>query len=84
VEPRIYILPGRNDTAVNATNRCTIKDLALFNILNFNWERVQVEGNFPVGRWGATATTFGNEIIYLGGMNLSKYLPMELNIMQTN
>ena len=74
------IMGGRNDSISGGI----VEELALLRISCWKWEIVNIYGDIPNGRIGASSATLGSKILLLGGMYLSGFASSALYELETD
>ena len=52
--------------------------------MNFKWDRVEVYGNVPEGRWAHGMTTFNTSLIMFGGITYHKFMAADVYFCETS
>ncbi|CAG9330106.1 unnamed protein product [Blepharisma stoltei] len=80
---RLYIFGGRNDD-LYGQGGSELNDLHMFNVENLKWERVDIKGSEPEGRWGHCMASYGSKLLVLGGMTHKNFISSQLCYFETN
>ena len=65
--------------------KLNLNDFWAFNIEKTEWEKPNVHGNIPSGRWGAGLSYVSpSKMIIFGGIRHDKYCPAELIGVETD
>lgn len=79
----LFIYGGRNDS-ISSHSELALDDLFVLNVTIFKWERVQVYGNIPEGRWAHSMAVYNTSIIVFGGISYHKFMSSNINILETS
>lgn len=82
IQSNLYIFGGRNDAL--GYEQCNLAELFMFNVAAFKWERVEVFGNVPEGRWAHGMNSYGSTLILFGGITYSKFMSADIYLCETN
>ena len=80
----IYIYGGRDNSRFGTSIHCELKSFGVLNIESQRWDRIEVGGIAPSGRWSFSMSTIDSRIFIFGGMKLEKFCSSKLNIIETN
>ena len=80
VSMALVVVGGRNDT--QGMKGC-LGDLNVFKLEAMRWEKVQIFGTPPDGRWGHCAVAFGSKILLIGGISFREFLAADLYVLET-
>ena len=80
----IFIYGGRDDALFSSASHCEVKSFAALNIECQRWDRIEILGSPPSGRWGLAMAAIDTRIFIFGGMKLSKFCSSKLNIVETD
>jgi N-acetylneuraminic acid mutarotase len=83
IHSSLFIYGGRND-ATNGRSQTALNDLFVYNVMNFKWEKVEVFGSVPEGRWGHGMTGINTSLIVFGGLTYGKFMAAELYMLETS
>jgi N-acetylneuraminic acid mutarotase len=79
VHSSLFVFAGRNDAIGNALN-----DLFCINLDSFKWEKVEVSGSPPRGRWGHAMTSVDSFVLVFGGLTYERFMPTDLYSIETS
>jgi len=80
----IYIYGGRDNSRFNTTSHCEVKSFAALNIESQRWDRIDLVGMSPSGRWSFAMAAMDSRLYIFGGMKLAKFCSSKLNVVETN
>jgi len=80
----VYIYGGRNDALYSTKGRCELNSFGILNIESQRWDRVELLGAAPSGRWSHHIAALDTKLFIFGGMKLSKFCSSVLNILETD
>ena len=80
IEGSLYIYGGRNEKLKPRM----LSDVNIFNVASLKWEKVDVSGERPEGRWGHSMCSYNDQVMVLGGINHSSFMGSQLYILFTN
>jgi hypothetical protein len=80
----LVIVGGRNDSLFATSHQSNVNEVAAFNVVNWVWETVEVEGEVPMSCWGMASAAFGTKLLCFGGMNLNSFATNDLWVMETS
>lgn len=80
----VYIYGGRNDSLYGSKGKCELNSFGILNIESQRWDRVELLGAAPSGRWSHSMASVDTKLFIFGGMKLSKFCSSVLNILETD
>ena len=82
IHSSLFIYGGRNDMICSKT-QVALADLFVLNVKNFKWDRVEVFGSIPDGRWAHGMTTYNTSVLVFGGISYHEFMPAHLYVLET-
>lgn len=80
----IYIYGGRDNSRFDISSHCEVKSFGALNIESQRWDRIDIVGTSPSGRWSFAMAGMDSRLYIFGGMKLSKFCSSKLNVVETN
>ena len=80
----LFVYGGRDDSLFRTQSHCELRTFAILNIETQSWDKIELLGSPPSGRWGFAMTAVDSKIFIFGGMKLSKFCSSKLNILETD
>ena len=82
IHSSLFIYGGRNDF-ISSQSQVALNDLFVFNVMNNKWDRVEVFGSVPEGRWAHGMGSCNTSLIVFGGISYHKFMPANLYLIET-
>ena len=80
----VFVLGGRNDSIFGQENHCELKSIALLNIESQRWDKLELYGQTPSGRWSFCMSSIGSKVLVFGGIKLEKYCGSKVFVIETD
>lgn len=82
IHSSLFIYGGRNDI-VSGRSQTALSDLFVLNVMTFKWEKVDVFGHVPQGRWAHGMAAYGTSLVLFGGISYKEFMKPDLFMLET-